>query len=44
MNSSEIRRRFVDYYKELGFCPLPRAPMLHPSISIFVISVVENLL
>ena len=32
MNASEIRQRFVDYYKGLGFHPLPRAPMLHPSI------------
>lgn len=39
MNASEIRRRFVDYYKELGFCLLPRAPMLHPSIPMsFVMS------
>lgn len=39
MNSSEIRRRFVDYYEELGFHPLPRAPMLHPSIPMsFVMS------
>ena len=32
MNASKIRRCFVDYYKGLGFHPLPRAPMLHPSI------------
>lgn len=39
MNAVEIRRRFVDYYKELGFCLLPRAPMLHPSIPMsFVMS------
>jgi len=39
MNSVEIRRRFVDYYKGLGFHLLPRAPMLHPSIPMsFVMS------
>ena len=39
MYSSEIRRRFVDYYKGLGFYVLPRAPMLHPSIPMsFVMS------
>jgi len=39
MNSIEIRRRFVNYYKELGFYLLPRAPMLHPSIPMsFVMS------
>ena len=39
MNAVEIRRRFVDYYKELGFCLLPRAPMLTPSIPMsFVMS------
>jgi len=39
MHSSEIRRRFVDYYKGLGFYVLPRAPMLHPSIPMsFVMS------
>ena len=39
MNSSEIRRRFVDYYEGLGFHLLPRAPMLHPSIPMsFVMS------
>ncbi len=32
MNASAIRRRFVGYYEGLGFHPLPRAPMLHPSI------------
>ena len=32
MNASEIRRRFVGYYEGMGFHPLPRAPMLHPSI------------
>jgi len=32
MNASEIRQQFVGYYKGLGFHPLPRAPMLHPSI------------
>jgi alanyl-tRNA synthetase len=39
MNSSEIRRRFVDYYEGLGFCRLPRASLLHPSIPMsFVMS------
>ena len=39
MNSSEIRHRFVDYYKGMGFHLLPRAPMLHPSIPMsFVMS------
>ena len=39
MNSSEIRRRFVAYYKDLDFRLLPRAPMLHPSIPMsFVMS------
>ncbi len=39
MNASEIRRSFVDYYRELGFYSLPRAPMLHPSIPMsFVMS------
>ena len=39
MNTGEIRRRFVDYYTGLGFHPLPRAPMLHPSIPMsFVMS------
>jgi len=39
MNASEIRRRFVDYYEGMGFQPLPRAPMLHPSIPMsFVMS------
>lgn len=39
MNSGEIRQRFVNYYKELGFHLLPRAPMLHPSIPMsFVMS------
>ena len=39
MRSIEIRQRFVDYYKELGFHLLPRAPMLHPSIPMsFVMS------
>ena len=39
MHSSEIRRRFVNYYEGLGFHPLPRAPMLHPSIPMsFVMS------
>jgi len=39
MNSFEIRQRFIDYYRGLGFHPLPRAPMLHPSIPMsFVMS------
>jgi len=39
MNSIEIRQRFVNYYRGLGFHPLPRAPMLHPSIPMsFVMS------
>lgn len=39
MNSNEIRSRFVDFYEELGFQLLPRAPMLHPSIPMsFVMS------
>jgi len=39
MNSSEIRQRFVDYYRGLGFHLLPRAPMVHPSIPMsFVMS------
>jgi len=39
MNASEIRRRFVDYYRALDFHLLPRAPMVHPSIPMsFVMS------
>ena len=39
MNSAEIRRRFIEYYKRLGFLLLPRAPLLHPSIPMsFVMS------
>jgi len=39
MHSVEIRRRFVKYYRGLGFHLLPRAPMLHPSIPMsFVMS------
>lgn len=39
MNTCEIRRRFVNYYKELGFHLLPRAPLLHSSIPMsFVMS------
>ncbi len=39
MKASEIRQRFVDYYKELGFQLLPRAPLLHSSIPMsFVMS------
>ena len=29
---TEIRQRVVEYYQNLGFQLLPRAPMLHPSI------------
>ncbi len=32
MNFDEIRSRFVNYYSDLGFQLLPRAPLLHPSI------------
>jgi len=39
VNAAEIRQRFVDYYAGLDFHPLPRAPMLHPSIPMsFVMS------
>lgn len=39
MKADEIRRRFVDYYTMQGFHPLPRAPMIHPSIPMsFVMS------
>jgi len=39
MNSIEIRQRFVDFYQDLGFHLLPRAPMLHQSITMsFVMS------
>lgn len=39
MNSHDIRRRFVEYYEDLGFHLLPRAPMLHSSIPMsFVMS------
>ena len=39
MRYFEIRRRFVEYYQNLGFQLLPRAPMMHPSIPMsFVMS------
>ncbi len=39
MKSIDIRRRFEAYYKNQGFAPLPRAPMLHSSIPMsFVMS------
>lgn len=39
MRCAEIRRRFVEYYQNLGFQLLPRAPMLHESIPMsFVMS------
>jgi alanyl-tRNA synthetase len=39
MKHGEIRQRFEDYYKSLGFYQLPRAPLLHPSIPMsFVMS------
>ncbi len=39
MDAKEIRERFVDYYRGMGFLELPRAPLLHPSIPMsFVMS------
>jgi alanyl-tRNA synthetase len=39
MDCAEIRQKFVEYYQNLGFQLLPRAPMLHPSIPMsFVMS------
>jgi alanyl-tRNA synthetase len=39
MKFDDIRSKFVEYYEELGFQLLPRAPMLHPSIPMsFVMS------
>ncbi len=39
MNCAEIRQKFVQYYQNLGFQLLPRAPMMHPSIPMsFVMS------
>lgn len=39
MQYSEIRRRFIEYYRQRGFQSVPRAPMLHPSIPMsFVMS------
>jgi alanyl-tRNA synthetase len=39
MHCAEIRQKFVEYYRSLGFQLLPRAPMLHPSIPMsFVMS------
>ncbi len=34
MDCAEIRQKFVEYYQHLGFQLLPRAPMMHPSVSI----------
>lgn len=39
MIRTEIRKRFVEHYQNIGFESLPRAPMLHPSIPLsFVMS------
>jgi len=39
MNCTGIRQRFIEYYQQLGFQFLPRAPMLHSSIPMsFVMS------
>jgi hypothetical protein len=39
MPCAEIRQKFVQYYQNLGFQLLPRAPMMHPSIPMsFVMS------
>jgi len=39
MDSVEIRQRFTDYYKDMGYRSLPRAPMIDPSIPMsFVMS------
>jgi alanyl-tRNA synthetase len=39
MESREVRRRFVDFYTQRGFYPLPPAPLLHPSVPMsFVMS------
>ncbi len=39
MECSEIHRRFVEYYQNIGFQCLPRAPMMHPSFPMsFVMS------
>ena len=39
MECAEIRRRFIEHYRQQGFQLLPRAPMLHPSIPMsFVMS------
>jgi len=39
MQCAEIRHKFVNYYENLGFQFLPRAPTLHPSIPMsFVMS------
>ena len=39
MNFHQISDRFVEYYKDLGYILLPKAPMLHPSIPMsFVMS------
>jgi alanyl-tRNA synthetase len=39
MNTAEIRQRFVGYYEDLGYQPLPSASMIDPSIPMsFVMS------
>ncbi len=39
MDSVEIRRRFINYFEEMGYQSLPRAPMIDPSIPMsFVMS------
>jgi len=39
MDGLKIRQSFVDYYEDMGYCLLPRAPLLDPSIPMsFVIS------
>jgi alanyl-tRNA synthetase len=39
MDCAEICQKFVEYYQNLGFQLLPRAPMMHPSIPLsFVMS------
>jgi len=39
MDSVEIRQRFTDYYEDMGYQSLPRAPMIDPSIPMsFVMS------
>ena len=39
MTCAELRKKFVEYYQNAGFQPLPRASMLHSSIPLcFVMS------